>query len=1390
MSSLSQLSLNNTESVIADSIHLIVGNELKNIFDIFATIDDLSNVTGFGSTIINNITSIANQIPNNTNWYQDILDELNLKAYISQTYSRTYIDNLIANYYNKDEVNAKTADKQIVNCAILNYTDVSNTGANTLIIKGSTNISFINLNNVGLMDMSNTMIDINKNLTCHGTTEFIGDCIIPNHYDSATIDFKLANLSNTILSTNSHVIRCAKIEFLNVNNVADLDYLHIKADNVKFSDASDNTLINLTNQLLTVNLPLQTYSSITVNGDLSANNIYTKANVDDLLLEKRDVTDSYGTVYLDNELNSKQNLITGSASTITSNNLTANKVVVSNNTGKVDVSTISTTELGYLSGLSDNITTLLNAKRDFSDSYGTTHIDNAFSNYYNSVYINANYYNKGQVDDKTADKAVINTSMINFVDVLGTGTNVLTIKGGHSILFQGSNEVDICNMLENLVSINVDLIVHGETEFKDDCIIPNHYNKNQIDNMFSNVSGGANLKCEVLEFDNIPSDSGTTELTIKGGVGINFKDENDVNLFDMGSALIQSHKNFSAPNIYTKTEVNNLNKHTTNTSKINFMDVDSTGETILKIIGDNTSFKTSSDVALFDMSNTIIESKKNMKVNGTLEVTGDCDLHNVYTKFEINGFLAAKRAISNSYSTNDVDNFLSGKQNTIADGDLTIAKTNGLQTALNAKQDTIGNDDLSIAMTAGLQTALNGKQNTIADGDLTIAKTAGLQTALDNAGSDITVTANRALISDGDGKVAVSDITNTELGYLDGVVSNIQTQLNGKIHESQVYTKGDIDDFGFQVGHPDITGTEISYLDGVTSNIQTQLNGKIHESQVYTKADVDDLIANINTSFYYLLRYDYEGELFYYISDPKLDETPDIEVDTNLFNLATNIRSWVLLLDYNKQQDLVQLQTLYNNANGLVKNHNDNTLFTFLATLDKYFLNWFYSRTLRNSDLFGALLTSMVNSFLSYVDPTQNATILNLSPQLNRYFPLVNDLKDYTDTYTFPSNTVFAGIDTNTMSYESVNTQGDLLIDLDNEVSDTNGKIIKHGFTTECWVKFLVTQTTDSDFLKIGYANAHNQTSNGSQAVLCCRSNNSSGLAGDVYIKLTDGGSSIEINKADNPKFNIDRWMHIRVFIQDKKWYLMIFQDNKMFESNGLLTNCYGIHDLHITSNSVTGCSYLLRDLAISNGREYETGDDYYSNQKRLYWLHSVISPRTGVNLEYVNAFLFITPTGTEYNFGSGLNINTTFNINNTTVTGLILPTGTLPAEYCMEFEMKPSVTSNYYYIFSNHDGSSRHGVEFYHDFRFSPISSHLSSSAPNSSSDTWTQSYSTSSFTHIKFEKLSTGVSLYINDVLKGSLSSGQYDATKMTVIKMASYGGAGVHFQGKIKNIKVYEV
>lgn len=42
------------------------------------------------------------------------------------------------------------------------------------------------------------------------------------------------------------------------------------------------------------------------------------------------------------------------------------------------------------------------------------------------------------------------------------------------------------------------------------------------------------------------------------------------------------------------------------------------------------------------------------------------------------------------------------------------------------------------------------------------------------------LTAGRALVSDGSGKIGVSAVTATELGYVDGVTSAIQTQLNAK----------------------------------------------------------------------------------------------------------------------------------------------------------------------------------------------------------------------------------------------------------------------------------------------------------------------------------------------------------------------------------------------------------------------------------------------------------------------------------------------------------------------------------------------------------------------------------------------------------------------------------
>ncbi|GGH24614.1 hypothetical protein FAZ19_16305 [Sphingobacterium alkalisoli] len=77
----------------------------------------------------------------------------------------------------------------------------------------------------------------------------------------------------------------------------------------------------------------------------------------------------------------------------------------------------------------------------------------------------------------------------------------------------------------------------------------------------------------------------------------------------------------------------------------------------------------------------------------------------------------------------------------------------------------------AISTVSGLQAALDAKQATITGGASTIT-TANL-------------TANRALISDASGKVTVSAVTNTQLGYLTGVTSAIQTQLNNKINSSE-----------------------------------------------------------------------------------------------------------------------------------------------------------------------------------------------------------------------------------------------------------------------------------------------------------------------------------------------------------------------------------------------------------------------------------------------------------------------------------------------------------------------------------------------------------------------------------------------------------------------------
>lgn len=125
------------------------------------------------------------------------------------------------------------------------------------------------------------------------------------------------------------------------------------------------------------------------------------------------------------------------------------------------------------------------------------------------------------------------------------------------------------------------------------------------------------------------------------------------------------------------------------------------------------------------------------------------------------------------------------------------------------------------------------------------------------------LTESRAVVSSATGKIAVSDVTSTELGYLDGVTSAIQTQLNGKqatlesgtniktVNSTSLLGSGDvavqavitgaastitssdltanralISNNSGKIAISSITTTKLGYLTDVTSNIQAQLNSK------------------------------------------------------------------------------------------------------------------------------------------------------------------------------------------------------------------------------------------------------------------------------------------------------------------------------------------------------------------------------------------------------------------------------------------------------------------------------------------------------------------------------------------------------------------------------------
>lgn len=163
------------------------------------------------------------------------------------------------------------------------------------------------------------------------------------------------------------------------------------------------------------------------------------------------------------------------------------------------------------------------------------------------------------------------------------------------------------------------------------------------------------------------------------------------------------------------------------------------------------------------------------------------------------------------------------KMAALAASRIMVTDANGFASASGISTTVLGHIS---TLTSPAQAQIDGKQSTITGAATTIVSS--------------NLTADRVLISSGAGKVAAhADTTPTEIGYVNGVLSPIQAQINGKqatitgaastvTSSNLAINKAVVSGAGGKLeAHPNTTLAEIGFVNGVLSPIQTQLNARL-----------------------------------------------------------------------------------------------------------------------------------------------------------------------------------------------------------------------------------------------------------------------------------------------------------------------------------------------------------------------------------------------------------------------------------------------------------------------------------------------------------------------------------------------------------------------------------
>jgi hypothetical protein len=541
-----------------------------------------------------------------------------------------------------------------------------------------------------------------------------------------------------------------------------------------------------------------------------------------------------------------QDAIGNSVGTGLSYNDTTGAISVDTTAIQAKVANITDTEIGYLDGVTSAIQSQLNDKAassspTFSGTVGAENMTlsgnltvNGTTTTINSTAINVNnqvvfegltadgFETTLSPTDPTADRSIFLPDASGTI-VLSSDTQTLTNK---TINLTSNTLATTLTQLNTAVS-DADLATLAGAETLTNKTL-NSPNINEAVALTATSS-------ELNVLDGITSS--TAQLNILNGVTATTAEINKLAGVTATTAEINKLAGVTA----TSSEINILSGVTATAAEINVLDgVTATTAEINKLAG-----VTATTAEINKLAGVTATSAEINALSGLTSTSSELNILDgvTATAAEINvlaGVTATTAEINKLAgvtATSSEINILSGVTATAAEinildgATLSVTElnyvdgvTSAIQTQLNNKQAVVADvSDTEIGylngVTSNIQTQLNAKaslESPTFTGIVTLPANTISQSMMgdDSVGTNeiggLAVTNEKLAGSIGWDKLAISStVSAIEAGYLDGVTSAIQTQLNGK-----------------QATVANVSDVEIGYLDGVTSGIQTQLDAK------------------------------------------------------------------------------------------------------------------------------------------------------------------------------------------------------------------------------------------------------------------------------------------------------------------------------------------------------------------------------------------------------------------------------------------------------------------------------------------------------------------------------------------------------------------------------------